>query len=151
MKESIGSVATYNIIMIFIIVTFAVLSGTMSYSKAFKVNNRIINAIEKYEGYNDSAASLIDSNLTTLGYQTRGFKKDLCRVREGQMAMDTFNPNYEFCVYEFDVTSPEWNGRYKQYGVVSYIYLDFLGLSDLIRVPVYGVSNKVFSFKKSNN
>ncbi len=45
MREGIGSIALYNIIIVFITITFAILAGTLSYSEAFKANNRIINAI----------------------------------------------------------------------------------------------------------
>ena len=53
MNQSVGSIALYNIVLIFIVIVFAFLAATVSYSKAFRVNSRIIFAIEKYEGYND--------------------------------------------------------------------------------------------------
>lgn len=150
MRESVGSVALYNIIIVFIVVTFAVLAGTMSYSKAFKVNNRIINAIEKYEGYNnDFVSEEIDRMLSSIGYQFQNsnFK---CSQRNGYTAMLDKNPNYEFCVYEMPVDSKEWNGRYFEYGVVSYIYIDLPVIGDFVRIPVYGVSRKIFKFEETN-
>ena len=53
MRESFGSVFLYNIIILFLFITFAFLSGTLSYTKAFKANSFIATAIEKFEGYND--------------------------------------------------------------------------------------------------
>jgi len=49
MRESFGSVFLYNIIILFLIITFAFLSGTLSYTKAFKMKNAVISAIEQYD------------------------------------------------------------------------------------------------------
>lgn len=149
MRESIGSIALYNIIIVFIVVTFAILAGTMSYSKAFKVNNRIINAIEKYEGYNEFSSPIIDRDLLSIGYQSQSRTYD-CSKRNGYNAMINLNQSYNFCVYEMPVETNEWKDRYVEYGVVSYIYLDFPLLGEFIRVPVYGVSRKIFKFSKVN-
>lgn len=144
MREGIGSIALYNIIIIFIVVTFAILAGTMSYSKAFKSNNRIINIIEKYEGYNGLAAKNIDLFLSSIGYQAEPGTK--CPKRNGNEPMDTLNPNYKFCVYPYVENTKAYNGRYVTYGVVTYIRMDVLGFA--IRIPVHGKSNRVFCFGK---
>ena len=154
MRESFGSVALYNIIIVFIVVTFAILAGTMSYSKAFKVNNRIINAIEKYEGYNESAADEIDKQLISIGYQFRGVQRGCPNSRRGvplyNINENKFNEQYEFCIYKDYVDTSEWSGRYVQYGVVSYIYIDFPVVGDFLRIPVYGKTRKIFEFLSSN-
>ena len=154
MRESFGSIALYNIIIVFIVVTFAILAGTMSYSKAFKVNNRIINAIEKYEGYNESAADEIDKQLITIGYQSRAIQKGCPTSRKGvslyNINENKFNEQYEFCIYKDYVKTSEWDGRYVQYGVVSYIYIDFPLIGDFVRIPVYGKTRKIFEFLPSN-
>ena len=68
MSQSVGSVALYNIVIVFLVIVFAFLAATISYSKAFRVNSRIIFAIEKYEGYNQLSADQIEDVLETLGY-----------------------------------------------------------------------------------
>lgn len=68
MRESIGTSFTLNFIVLFIFLVFAFLAGTLSYYKAYRVNNYIINAIEKYEGYNDYSKAEIKKGLTTIGY-----------------------------------------------------------------------------------
>lgn len=154
MRESIGSVTLYNIIIVFIVVTFAVLAGTMSYSKAFKVNNRIINAIEKYEGYNEKSAAVIDEQLLSIGYEINTGTNDCTNVRKGVALYNNsernYNPNYEFCIYKNSVDTSEWKGRYFEYGVISYIYIDFPFLGDFVRIPVYGKTRKIFEFEKNN-
>lgn len=144
MREGIGSIALYNIIIIFIFVTFAILAGTMSYSKAFKVNNRIINAIEKYEGYNTLAAEKIDDYLLNIGYSFD--TKGECPIRNGYVASDDLNPDYRFCVYAYPEETRAHNGQYMTFGVVTYIYIDVPLVGDYFRLPVYGVSNRVFCF-----
>ena len=68
MRESIGTSFTLNFIVLFIFLVFAFLAGTLSYYKAYRVNNYIINAIEKYEGYNEYSKAEIQKGLTTIGY-----------------------------------------------------------------------------------
>ena len=68
MKQGIGEIATLNIIIIFIVIVFGLLSATISYYKAFKVNTRILDIIEKYEGYNEFSRSEIERSLDTIGY-----------------------------------------------------------------------------------
>ena len=68
MSGPVGHTFLYNLIIFFIIVIFAFISGTLSYYKAFKVNNKIIYAIEKYEGYNKLSKEEIDRILGNLGY-----------------------------------------------------------------------------------
>ncbi len=154
MRESIGSVALYNIIIVFIVVTFAVLAGTMSYSKAFKVNNRIINAIEKYEGYNEKSATEIDAQLLSIGYDMKPGINNCTNVRKGVALYNNsernYNPNYEFCIYKNGVDTSEWKDRYFEYGVISYIYIDLPVFGDFFRIPVYGKTRKIFEFEKNN-
>lgn len=144
MREGIGSIALYNIIIVFITITFAILAGTMSYSKAFKANNRIINAIEKYEGYNENSAQSINDYLFSIGYQTD--TKNSCTFRRGIQPMDDLNPDYWFCVYAKSEETKAHNGQYVKFGVVTYIYIDMPIIGDFLRIPVYGESNRVFCF-----
>ena len=77
MRESIGSVFLYNIVFIFLAIIFSFLMGTLIYHRAFKINNRIISVIEKYEGYNKYAIKEIDDQLADVGYPS-GWNKE-CR------------------------------------------------------------------------
>lgn len=147
MREGLGSVALYNIIIVFIFMTFAILAGTLSYSKAFKANNRIINAIEKYEGYNDESATWINDYLLSIGYQADENIPE-CNVRRGlePMSKNSINQFHRFCVYAEEVDTRAYNGRYVQFGVVTYIYIDMPLIGNFFRIPVYGKSNRVFCF-----
>ena len=68
MRESIGTSFMLNFIVLFIFLVFAFLAGTLSYYKAYRVNNYIINAIEKFEGYNVYSTAEIEKGLSSIGY-----------------------------------------------------------------------------------
>lgn len=63
MNESISNAMLFNLVITFVIILIALFIGSMSYSKASKVNNRIVEAIEKQaeatgtEGFNSSSNS----------------------------------------------------------------------------------------------
>lgn len=139
MREGIGSAFLYNIIIVFIIMVFAFLAGTLSYAKAFKVNTRIVTAIEKYEGYNNLANVEINKILQTLGYRTGDNRN--CPPRDGKNALTHIPANYRYCVYEFD----EGNS-YRSYGVVTYISIDIPIIGGVIQIPVYSRTIRLYNF-----
>ena len=137
MRESIGSAFLYNIIAIFIVIIFAILAGTMSYFKAFKVNSRIIGIIEKYEGYNDLAIAEIKSVLTTLGY--RKIDGATCKVRDNSK-LYAQDPSFSYCVYHYC----DDNKKEYRYGVTTFITIDFPVISAMIKVPIYTESSNIY-------
>lgn len=139
MRESIGSAFLYNIIIVFIIIVFAFLAGTLSYAKAFKVNTRIVSAIEKYEGYNSLANTEINKILQTLGYRVGNNSN--CPTREGRHALTNISANYRYCVYEFN----EGNG-YRTYGVVTYMSMDIPIVGGVMQIPVYSRTIRLYNF-----
>lgn len=58
MRDSVGGVYALSIVFAFIIIVSGVLAFTVNYNKAFKMKNRIITIIEKYE--NDINGHSID-------------------------------------------------------------------------------------------
>ena len=129
MKESISYTFLLNIIITFIVISFFAIMSIMSYSKAFRVNSKIVNNIEMYEGYN-GAKSEIDRVITNYGYQRRTFK---CPKKDGQDAINVVSgkTNDGTCVYLFD------KGDTYSYGVVTYMTFDFPAVGSLIRIPIY--------------
>lgn len=136
MRESIGSVFLYNIIILFILITFAFLSGTLSYMKAYKANSRIIHAIEKFEGYNSLSNEEINNVLGTLGYKT-GTKE--CPRREGMQAISKIENSYDYCLYKFQ------NGNRDFYGVLTYMYFDFPVVGNF-GIPLYTKTEYIYRF-----
>lgn len=142
MRESIGSVFLYNIIIVFLVITFAFLSGTLAYMKAFKANSRIVNAIEKYEGYNSLSSEEIERILTSIGY----LKEEAnCKKRDGLVPMESLeNTKFLFCVYHYDENATGLENK-DFYGVQTYMYFDFPVIGR-IRIPLYAKTEKVYRF-----
>jgi len=160
MQQGIGETFTYNIIILFIIIVFGILAATMSYYKAFKVNNRILDSIEKFEGYNNAAREDIAKKLNTIGY-TINTSNAKCPKRNG-MTLEKQDGTYLYCVYyhEDDRGTKEKNNNernhdnepiYYNYSVASYIYID-LPIAGQFKIPVYTKGERTYNFscKKCN-
>ena len=139
MKESIGSTFIINMVIVFIAIVFAILAAILTYYKAFKVNTRIINSIEKYEGYNSLALHEIDNTLTSIGYTLR--TDQTCPSTKDGGVLQTEDKKFRYCVYYF-----EENDRYYSYGVITYVTLDIPIVNMLLHVPIYTKSNRIFRF-----
>lgn len=145
MRESIGSIALYNFIIIYIIITFGFMAGMVSYNKAFKVNSRVIGAIEKYEGWNDGSQREADNVLQILGYRRKsaGFKCGERPAKENASVVNT-NSDYQYCVYYMGYDDE----RYYKFGVTTYIYID-LPIVGNLSFPIHGKSNRIYKFTDS--
>ncbi len=147
MRQSLGEWFTYNIIIIFILIVFGLLSATLSYYKAYKMNSSILYTIDKYEGYNSLSKEEIERNLTTMGY-TAG--SGTCPDR-GKLSSINETDKHFYCVYyiEDDTAHGESNTEnkplYYNYSVVTYIYID-LPLLDVFKVPVYTKGERIYNF-----
>lgn len=151
MSGPVGHTFIYNIMILFIVIVFAFLAGTMSYYKAFKVNNKIILELEKFEGYNDLSKEKIDQYLSNMGYQQR--ENHRCSGTYRDMELVSLNDErYKYCIYigteeSVDDTRPNCR-EYYLYGVVTYMSLD-LPLINLIQLPVFTRTNRIYKFTTS--
>ncbi len=168
MRQSIGEVATLNIIIIFIVIVFGLLAGTISYYKAFKVNSKILDSIEKYEGYNDLAKKQIENDLNTIGYvknntnwrcPNKNGGDDLVRAKlDDNTSQGT---SHYYCIYYHrnDGSSVKGGnldaGRinmdkepiYYNYVVVTYIFVD-LPIAGQFKVPVRTKGERTYNFSE---
>jgi len=167
MRGPIGHTFIYNIIILFIVVVFAFLAGSMSYYRAFKVSNRIVHALEKYEGYNHLSRAEIDRVLNSLGYQMREAGFNCPGTRSGMvLATDHFPANgledsiYRYCIYigvedrHRRVVRDDYHAssssrplcrRFYLYGVTTYMVFD-LPLINLVRIPITTRTNRIYKF-----
>lgn len=127
MRQSIGMNTQLNIIIIFILIVFALTAASLSYYKAFKVNNAIVNSIEKYEGFNAKSQSEIEKNLKTLGYQ-QGVKNCKSDYSSSKTIKKT---TYGYCV---EYVSNLSKGTYS-YKVTTYMTID-LPIINIIKIPI---------------
>lgn len=149
MSGPVGHTFIYNLIIIFIVIVFGFLAGTMSYYKAFKINNRIVSSIEKFEGYNNSekggSIAEIDRTLMTFGYS---LDKIECKAEYKGMKLveasnlQTVNP-YKYCIY-MENPNPA-KGTYYRYGVLTYMNMN-LPFVNKINIPIFTKTNNIYKF-----
>lgn len=147
MRQAIGSTFLYNIIIVFIVITFGFLAATLSYMKSFKVNGKIANSLEKFEGYNVLSSAEIETSLTNLGYRTNSVGNLNCpdRKHKGKTYSPKieFGTNFKYCVYEY----PKENG-YFTYGILTYIYMDIPIVGGTFSLPVYSETERIYEFSQ---
>jgi hypothetical protein len=143
MNQSLGSVALYDIIIVFIVITFSLLTITINYNKAFRVGSRSIYIIEINAGYNQAASNHIRRDLDTLGYRVHpslSFDSSTCPVKSGQNALPQLSSRHELCIYRFI------SGNHYKYGVLSYMYVDLPVVGNFFKVPIYVESDYLYNF-----
>lgn len=145
MKSAIAHTFLYQLIIIYVVIVFGIIMASVNYYKAFKVNNRVISSIEKFEGYNDLARADIDNTLSAIGYTKHSTSS--CPTRNGIEPMSNGSLDYPICVYYYpsDVSKKEKEGTYYNYSVVSYIYVDIPYL-DKFRIPVHTKAERIYKF-----
>ncbi|MEI3530428.1 MAG: hypothetical protein V8Q75_05085 [Bacilli bacterium] len=141
MREAIGTTYILNIIIIFILVIFAAITGIISYSKAYKVSTRIGDAIERAEGYNDLSKTEINRVLGSLGYRKGTID---CPTREGVSGES--DGLYQYCVYRND--SGAKDKKHYQYAVLTYMYFD-LPLINEFKIPIYVKTDRIYCFSNT--
>ena len=138
MREGTGSIFLYNMIIIFIVIVFAFLAGIMSYSKAFRINSKIINAIETFEGYNSKSDAGIKRALTNFGYR---IGQDKCPNKYGEAIDHITKDDFDYCVYELKIDDKHYN-----YGILTYMYLDLPLIGSKLKVKVYTKTDSIYYF-----
>lgn len=136
MKESIST--SYLVMMVAILITvISVLIITFfSYSRAYKTKNKIVDIIEKYEGYDSRTKKEIDQYLKDVGYNVLRKSKS-CPSFNGQSAME-HNSTYAYCVYEFDTN------RGKYYSVYIFVNINLPIFNDFVELKVKGQSRTIY-------
>ena len=145
MKQAIGGATIINIVIVFIVIIFALLAATFSYAKAYKVNSKIMNGIEIYEGYNDGSAIYANRYLSSLGYRKGNKRCPSTKWLNGQEGILQSNANndYYYCVYYY---SSSKDGKcYYSYAVVTYITFD-LPIAGKFDIPVNSRTNRIYNF-----
>ncbi len=72
MRDAFGGLVNLVIIVVFMVIVSGYLAFNVSYTKAFKVKNKIISTFEQYEGNPDNAEcmNVIVSYMKSVGYDT---------------------------------------------------------------------------------
>lgn len=156
MRESIGTAFLLNFIVVFIVFIMMFLAATLSYYKAYRVNNYILHSIEKFEGYNNYSKAEIKNKLGSIGYDATNiscpntrFEKNTYNV-EGKLQNSSSDG---YCIYLYWDENPKSKGTgknvYYSYGVVTYLKLEIPIISRLIKLPVYSRTYNMYHFPNS--
>ena len=158
MREGIGSVFLYNIIILFVIIVFGLLSATISYYKAFKVNERLLYSLDKFEGYNRFSKEEMEDFLVSIGYTYNPDGQNECpEDKDSGILIRANNTSYWYCVYyhsddrgsqEKDELNGDREPIYYNYAVTSYIYAD-LPIVGAFKLPVYTKGERIYNFSDS--
>lgn len=156
MKNSLGGSMLFNLVLIFAGVIVILFIGILSYSKAYKVKNRIVEIIEKYENYehiddnivNDTVDE-INPDLNMIGYDSsNGIKCDDIRdnlvnskYSSNKLSENLNNYGYNYCVFEMcerDSSGACVKQAGKYYVVVTFIEFELPVISNVLTLPIYG-------------
>jgi len=72
MKDAIGGMGIYMIVIVFIALFTTYVSVTTTYSRCFRVKDEVISVIEHYHGFNEKTQQQVGRLLTEMGYSTTG-------------------------------------------------------------------------------
>jgi hypothetical protein len=149
MREAIGSSFVLNFVITFIAIFILFFVGSLTYTKAFKVKNKIIDTIESYQGEIASSNSStlksdfvsdVDNKLSEIGYRLSN--KSECesngRFSNGTELIKQGTSTYRYCIYQFTTDK----GNY--YGVTAYMYFEVPIIGVKLEFPVYG-ETKIFT------
>ncbi len=140
MKEAVGNAFIVNFIIIFTVIFIALFVGSLAYTKALRIKNRITDIIEEHQGYNNQDVyDEINAYLQDAGYRISNVDARDCTLKGKDSTSyqvvfpgQTTSGAYDYCIFEFDTNK----GTY--YGVKTYMYLDLPIIGDKIKIGVYG-------------
>jgi len=146
MKEAIGTSYVFSIMMVFVGVMIALVVGSIAYSKGFRVRNRVIDIIQRHEGYpgrENIARREIEENLRTIGYRISDRECPTRHHRDTELEFQHVaviqESDFRYCIYRFETT----RGNY--YGVTVFITFDLPLIGGLIEIPVYGETRLLYN------
>lgn len=149
MKESIAQAFILNLILFFFVILVLLLFGSINYSKAYKVKNRIITIIEKYGEFSDNAKEEVAANMVQAGYQTTTDNNSKCSKFANAdpndngivypVGDDAKVRHYDYCVIEHDSSV----GKY--YQVVVYMKFEIPVIGGFLEFPVKGETKALYN------
>lgn len=150
MKEAVGGVFLFNIVIFFILVFTGIMCLTINSSKAYKVKDEIITIIEENNGVNMTSLDQGKSNVTlseVVDVLTNNSYRATSDCPEGYTEydrdgeLDSNEPS--FCLKSTIVDTSEGNDCY--FSVVLFYKLDIPFLDKIFTFEVKGETKTLFS------
>ena len=128
MRASLGNSMLLSIVIVFISLIILVFIGVLSYSKAYRVKNGVIEILERYDTYDPNNAAENDAirqYLKQVGYQIGSCSSTVTN----NMA----NTGYKLCIEKLD--SSDGGYRFK---VTAYVEYNFPIVNTALSTPISG-------------
>lgn len=147
MKAAVGGSLLLNLVVVFVSIVILFFVGIIAYSKAYKVKNRIIEVIERYETFDANGINELKTELLRAGYKTATPDQIKAKCGENSLSYNSDPQNsagFLYCVYDKNNSTLG-----KAYEVVTYVRFDFPVIGDILTFPVRGetkVLGKVYDY-----
>ncbi len=156
MRESVGGVALFNIVIAFVLLFTGYISLSINYSKAYNVKNEIVNIIKNQGGVCTSQSSRDDNNCYNFAEQITDYFSDVAYHSNGNCdngwigykrngeVMGNGAKNAAFCVRAIkrEDNSELPNALY--YQVELFYQLDLPIFNNLFQFKVKGETSRIY-------
>lgn len=149
MRNAIGNALLVNIIIVFIVVMLGFLTGSLNYTKAYRIKNNLLNLIEREGTWNDDVKAEAEKLFGEIGYRVVKNTSSKCVDRKGggEIVAGSAAGTYRYCVFKYTKVD-NINGFYvTNYVVTTYMYFDIPLVSSILEFPVYGQTKNLYSKK----
>lgn len=142
MKEALGNSFLINIALFFLFLTMGILVSSFTYSKGYKIKNRIINVIEKYGTYDKNVENELNDDLKKLGYRVNMQGRSCASLDKMTLVHNIDKGSYDYCIYKVD------SKRGTYYHVVAYTHFDLPIIGEYISLAIKGDTKTFFNINK---
>ena len=154
MREAIGSTWLTGIIITFIAIFSGFLAYSISYTKAFRVKNEIINIIENNEGFTETNKDLRNMSDTALNedkntdakifkfIKSVGYNYSMFDNKSNPCDKDSQLKEGGYCLIKYCVNNGDSIKTY--YKVTSYISLSIPVINVGVNIPISGETKSMY-------
>lgn len=141
MREATGNALLTMMMISIITIIMIFFVGSLSYSKAYKIKNYIINEIEDNRGWDNSLMTSIDDYLKNAGYYVRTKQcSDTVTSNAITCNLVSNNSQYDYCVYS---CGTDINIYYK---VITHSKFEFPVVGSVIKFDISGETESFNDF-----
>lgn len=155
MKEAVGGISLFNIVIVFVLLFAGYISLSINYSKAFNVKNEIINIIKNQGGVCTSSSPSGNDNCYNFAEQITDYFKEanyrstgVCDDSEGWVGYNReglidYN-NSAFCVKAIKANSNSELPNALYYQVKVFYQLDLPVINRFFEFSIYGETGRIY-------
>lgn len=153
MKEAVGGVSLFNIVIVFVLLFAGYISLSINYSKAYNVKNEIINIIKNQGGVCTSATPNSSDNCYNFSEQISDYFKEANYRSTGTCESGWVGYNREglidynnsaFCVKAVRANTNSELPNALYYQIEVFYQLDLPIFSDVFEFEIYGETGRVY-------